>query len=174
MTPLIGIVIAVLAALLAPNVRALVFSVVTLMAVATAIQSWDLGSGMGSNPPDTIQQVSYWVVQVIIISIITGVALATFALRRRRAARRDQSLARPAFSGRRGLAVLGVAVLAVTGVGLVWAYTHEHMVKHHGVGAGNIPATGIVGIVIGLIALVVLGVVLVTGTRSGSRAEVPA
>lgn len=85
MTLLAGIVIAVLAGLLAPTTRGLVGSVVVSMSAATAVQTWYLGSGRGTDPASTIHQISYWFVQVLIVAAITAVAWGIFRLRCRRA-----------------------------------------------------------------------------------------
>lgn len=172
MTPLVGIVIAVITALLAPNRRGLVISVLTLMAAATAVQSWDLGSGRGSNPPDTIDHVSYWVVQAIIITIITAVALGIYRLRVRRAARSGRPLARPATSGRRGISLLAAGTLAMTALLVAAEIVVSHLTTNHGHGAGRIPWTGVLGIVVGVLAIAGLAVAHARGSRA--QREVPA
>jgi heme/copper-type cytochrome/quinol oxidase subunit 2 len=171
MTPLIGILIAVLVALFAPNVRGLVVSELALMAAATAVQTWDLGSGRGSNPADTIDQASYWFVQLIIIAIITALTLGIYRFRLRRAARVGRSPERPAFSGRRGASVLVMSVAAVTGLCLAVAFAMNSSHAHHGVGAGNIPWTGVLGMAIGLLALIGVGIAVVRGTNADNEAR---
>ena len=174
MTPLVGIIIAVLAGLLAPNVRGVAVSVLAPMVAATAVQTWDLGSGMGSNPANTIDQASYWVVQLIIVSIITGLAFGIYRLRLRRATRRGESAQRPALAGRRATLVLGTGVVAMTVVLTAGAVLVNSLHRHHGVGAGTIPWTGVLGIVVGLGLTVGLMVALVIGSRSDRRARVGA
>jgi heme/copper-type cytochrome/quinol oxidase subunit 2 len=170
MTPLVGIVIASLAALLAPNVRALLGSVLIPMVAATAVQTWNLGSGRGSNPASTIDGVGYWLVQLLIISIVTGLAYGLFQRRVRRAERHGRSVVRPAFAGRRGAEVLVAGTVAMTGALIVAALGVDSLHAHHGQGAGNIPWTGVLGMAIGLVALIALRV-LVIRDRNADRAH---
>ena len=137
MTPLIGIVLAIFVAQLAPNVRAVVLSTLVLMVLATAVQTYDLDADWGSNPPSTVHQVSYWIVQLIIISVIMAVALGIFRVRSRRAARRGESLVRPAFSGRRGTLALVKTAVATTVVYFAGAFAADKLRHHHGGGAGR-------------------------------------
>lgn len=171
MTPLAGILIALLAAVLASNTRAVVVAIVTAMIAATAVQTWDLGTGMGSNPPDTIDQASYWVVQLIIISLVTCVGVVIFRLRRRRATSHGQDVARSAFSGSRGTKVLIASVLAMTGLLVVASVVVSRLTKNHGHGAADIPWTGVLGIGVGVVALAVLTVALIFGSRTTRPAD---
>jgi hypothetical protein len=163
MTPLIGIVVAIFVALLAPNVRAVVTSVLVLMVLATAVQTYTLDADWGHNPPSTVHQVSYWIVQLIIIAIIMAVGLGIFRVRSRRAARSGESLVRPAFSGRRGVAALVESALGTTVIYFAGAFAADKLRHHHGGGNESIPWTGVLGIVIGVVALVALAVVLIRG-----------
>jgi hypothetical protein len=168
MTPLIGLIIAIVAAQLAPNVRALLTAVLALMLAATAVQSWDLGAGLGSNPSSTIGEASYWVVQVIIISVMLALAYGFFVLRARRAKRHGRSLERPAFSGRRGVIATALLGTVMTVVGVVGCLIASAARTHNGTGSGNIPWTGVAGISIGLVLLTVLSVALLRDRRSAA------
>jgi uncharacterized membrane protein len=174
MTPLIGIVIAIFVARLAPNVRAVVTSVLVLMVLATAVQTYDIDAAWGSNPPSTVHQVSYWIVQLIIISVIMAVALGVFRVRSRRAARRGESLVRPAFSGRRGVIALVESAVGSTIIYFAGAFAADKLRHHHGGGSGTIPWTGVLGIVIGVVALVTLAVILARGNLVDRRSGVDA
>ncbi len=174
MTPLIGIVLAIFVAQLAPNVRGVVVSMLVLMVLATAVQTYDLDADWGSNPPSTVHQVSYWIVQLIIISVMLGVAIAAFRVRARRAVRRSESLARPAFSGRRGTVALIETSVATTVVYFAGAFAADKLRTHHGAGAGSIPWTGVLGIVIGAVTLVALAVVMIRGNLTDRRTRVDA
>jgi hypothetical protein len=168
MTPLIGLIIAIVAAQLAPNVRALLISVFALMLAATAVQSWDLGAGLGNNPPSTIDEAAYWVVQAVIISVMLAVAYGFFVLRARRAKARGRSLARPAFSGRRGVISTSLIGTGMTVVGVVGCLIASNF-SDRGTSSGNIPWTGVAGISIGLVVLTILGVALVRDRRTVAR-----
>ncbi|HEY3923816.1 MAG TPA: hypothetical protein VGL75_04580 [Acidothermaceae bacterium] len=174
MTPLIGIVTAVFVALLAPNVRAVAGSVLVLMLLATAVQTYDLDADWGSNPPSTVHQVSYWIVQLIIIAVIMGIALGIFRVRSRRAARSGESLVRPAFSGRRGVKALVETALGTTVIYFAGAFAADKLHHHHGGGSGSIPWTGVLGIVIGVAALVALAGALIRGNVLDRRTRVDA
>jgi hypothetical protein len=174
MTPLIGLVVAIFVALLAPNVRAIVTSVLVLMVLATAVQTYDLDADWGSNPPSTVHQISYWIVQLIIISVITAVALGIFRVRARRAARSGESLVRPAFSGRRGVTAVVESAVGTTVIYFAGAFAADKLRHHHGGGNESIPWTGVLGIVISVAALVVLAVVLIRGNIADRRTRVDA
>jgi hypothetical protein len=174
MTPLVGILLAIFVARLAPNVRSVVVSMLVLMALATAVQTYDLDAAWGSNPPSTVHQVSYWVVQLIIISVVLGVALGIFRVRSRRAARRGESLVRPAFSGRRGTVALIETAVGTTVVYLAGAFAAYKLRHHHGGGAGSMPWTGVLGIVIGSVTLVALVVVILRSNIADRRTRVDA
>jgi hypothetical protein len=174
MTPLVGILLAIFVARLAPNVRAVVVSMLVLMVLATAVQTYDLDADWGSNPPSTVHQVSYWIVQLIIISVTLGVALGIFRVRARRAARRGESLVRPAFSGRRGTVALIETAVGTTVVYFAGAFAADKLRHHHGGGAGSIPWTGVVGVVIGAVTLVALVVLILRSNIADRRTRVDA
>lgn len=154
MTPLIGIVIALLAGWLAPSPQTVVIAVLVPLFGATLVQTWDLGADWGSNPPDTIRQVSYWVVQAIIFAIMTGLALGIRWLRLRRTIAGSRAVTHPAFSGRRGTVVLLTSSIVMTAMLFAAAYGLSVVSKHHGQGAGHIPWTGVLGIALGGLVLV--------------------
>jgi hypothetical protein len=174
MTPLIGILLAIFVALLAPNVRGVVVSMLVLMVLATAVQTYDLDADWGSNPPSTVHQVSYWIVQLIIIAVVMAVALGIYRVRARRAERRGESLVRPAFSGRRGVTALVESAVGTTVVYFAGAFAADKLKSHHGGGASHIPWTGVLGIVIGAVTLVALLVVILRGNIADRRTRVDA
>ncbi len=172
MTPLIGLCVAAVAALLAPNTRAVVGCVTIGMLSATFVQTWDLDDDWGSNPPSTVHQLSYWVVQLIVLAVVLAVAVGLFGLRVRRATRTGQSLVRPSFSGRRGAMVLAVSTLALTTVAFAGAYIASKVRSVHGRGQQDIPWTGVLGIVIGLVLIVACVVALRVGLRADRRQRI--
>ncbi len=174
MTPLVGIVLAVFVAMLAPNVRAVVGSVFVLMVLATAVQTYDLDADWGSNPPSTVHQVSYWIVQLIIIAVVMAIALGIFRVRARRSARRGESLVRPAFSGRRGTVALIETAVGTTVIYFAGAFAAHKLGHHHGGGSGSIPWTGVLGIAIGAVTLVALVVVILRSNIADRRTRVDA
>jgi peptidoglycan/LPS O-acetylase OafA/YrhL len=156
MTPIIGLLIAVVAGLVAASWRGVLIGVIPPMLAATAAQSWYLGTGRGHNPPaTTTDSPAYWVVQLIILALICGVAVGIYAVRARRVSRRGGNLV-PLRRGPGGsmLAAATVAGFAAT-LGLMFATDRP---SHPGSGNGNLPVTGVVGIVIAILALAVFGV----------------
>jgi lysylphosphatidylglycerol synthetase-like protein (DUF2156 family) len=156
MTPIIGLLVAIVAGFMASSWRGVLIGVIPPMLAATAAQSWYLGSGRGHNAPaTTTDSPAYWVVQLIIVALICGVAVGIYAIRARRVSRRGGSLV----NARRGpvgsmLAAATVAAFAAT-LALMFATDRP---SHPGSGNGNIPVTGIVGIVVAILAIAVFGV----------------
>ena len=156
MTPIIGLLIAVLAGFLAPSRRGVLAGVIPPMLAITAAQSWYLGTGRGHNSPaTTTDSPAYWVVQLVILALVCGVALGIYAVRARRARRGE---GRAVAARRRPLGLM-LAVGTVAGfagtLGLMFATDRP---SHPATGSGNIPVTGIVGIVVALLALAVFAV----------------
>jgi hypothetical protein len=173
MTPIIGLLVAVLAGFLAPSGRGVLAGVIPPMLAVTAAQSWYLGTGRGHNSPaTTTDSPAYWVVQLIILALICGVALGIYAVRARRAARRGESSESGAVVARRRplgpmLAAGTVAGLAGT-LGLMFATDRP---SHPAVGNGNLPVTGVVGIVVALLAIAVFAVLWLRNRPAHSGAD---
>jgi hypothetical protein len=157
MTPIFGLVVALCAGLLAPRRRAVLTAVIPPMLAMTAVQSWYLGTGRGHNPASTTtDSVSYWIVQVIIIAVMYAIALGIFWLRARRAARRGTSTEQTALPERRLRFLLIAGTVAAFAVTLGYMFTFDRP-AHPGSGNGNLPVTGVVGLVIGVVALAAFG-----------------
>jgi drug/metabolite transporter (DMT)-like permease len=93
MTPIIGLLVAVVAGFAASSRREVLIGAIPPMLAATAAQSWYLGSGRGHNSPaTTTDDPSYWVVQLIIVALVGAVAMGIYAIRARRVHRRGGSL----------------------------------------------------------------------------------
>jgi multisubunit Na+/H+ antiporter MnhC subunit len=160
MSPIIGLFIAIIAGLVATQPRAVVGMVVPPMLGATAAQSWYLGTGRGHNPASTTtNSPAYWVVQVLIITAICGVAAAVCWVRQRRGGR-----ARIMLSGaQRAALLIGTTIAAFTAT-LGFAFLTDRP-KHPGSGNGNIPIGGATAVVIGVAVLVFLAVAWFRRTR---------
>ncbi len=153
MSPIIGIFVAVIAGLVAPRPRWVVAIVVPPMLGATAAQSWYLGTGRGHNPASTTTDSPlYWIAQALIITAICGVAAAICWIRTRRF-----TVERVLPSRSQRLVLIGVATVAAFAATLGFAFVTDRP-KHPGTGSGNIPIGGAVAVVVGLVALVFLGV----------------
>jgi len=74
MTPVAGLLIAILVGLLVRGPRqALVAATPPWLAILLE-QTWLLGSGRGNNPSSTISDPGYWVVQGISLALMLGIA----------------------------------------------------------------------------------------------------
>src|ERR1700689_3387003 len=110
MTPIIGLLIAVITGFAAASRRGVLIGVIPPMLAVTAAQSWYLGTGRGHNPASTTtDSAAYWVVQLVILVLIGAVALGIYTLRARAAARRGDSDAIAAADHRRPLRLLPAA-----------------------------------------------------------------
>jgi hypothetical protein len=160
MTPIIGLLIAIVAGLLAPRPRTAAAIVIAPMLGATAAQSWYLGTGRGHNSASsTTDSPSYWVVQLLIIVAICGVSAAICWVRTRRS-----TVARVLPAGPVAVALLAVAAVAACATTLGYAFVTDRP-KHPGTGNGSPPIGGTVAIFVGLAVLVFLAVVWLRNSR---------
>jgi hypothetical protein len=172
MTPIIGLLIAVLAGFLAPSRRGVLAGVIPPMLAVTAAQSWYLGTGRGHNPPaTTTDSPAYWVVQLVILALICGVAFGIYAVRSRRAARRGESSAGEAAAARRPLGAMLAAGTVAAFAGTLALMFATDRPAHPGAGHGNLPVTGVVGIVVALAAIAVFAVLWLRNRPAASRAD---
>jgi len=156
MTPIIGLLVAVVTGFVASSRRGVLIGVIPPMLAVTAAQSWYLGSGRGHNPPaTTTDSPAYWVVQLVILALICGVAMGIYAVRARRVSRRVGSLVRV----RRGPggSMLGAATVAGFAATLALMFATDRP-SHPGSGNGSLPVTGIVGITVAILAIAAFGV----------------
>jgi peptidoglycan/LPS O-acetylase OafA/YrhL len=170
MTPIIGLLIAVVAGFMASSRRGVLIGVIPPMLAVTAGQSWYLGSGRGHNPPaTTTDSPAYWIVQLVTLALICGVAVGIYAIRTRRVSRHGGSLV----TARRGsggpmLATATVAAFAAT-LALMFATDRP---SHPGSGNGNLPVTGVVGIVVAILAIAAFGVLWLRNRPAQVSADV--
>jgi peptidoglycan/LPS O-acetylase OafA/YrhL len=156
MTPIIGLLIAVVAGFVASSRREVLMGVIPPMLAVTAAQSWYLGSGRGHNPPaTTTDSPAYWVAQLVILALVGGVALGIYAIRARRVSRGGGRLL-PVRRGPGGW-MLGTATVAAFAATLALMFATDRP-SHPGTGNGNLPVTGIIGIVIAILAIASFGV----------------
>ncbi|HTC68836.1 MAG TPA: DUF6223 family protein [Acidothermaceae bacterium] len=160
MSPIIGLFIAIIAGFVATHPRDVVGIVVPPMLGATAAQSWYLGTGRGHNPAGTTTgSPAYWVVQVLIIVAICGVAAAVCWASTRRGAH-GRSLP----SGvQRAVLLAGTTIAAFTAT-LGFAFLTDRP-KHPGTGNGNIPVGGAIAVVVGVAVLLFLAVAWLRRSR---------
>jgi hypothetical protein len=170
MTPIIGLIVAIVTGFIAASRRGVLIGVIPPMLAATAAQSWYLGTGRGHNPAaTTTDSPAYWVVQLIIVALICGVAMGIYAIRARRARGRGGRLV-PLRRGPAG-AMTGAATVAAFGVTLALMFATDRP-SHPGSGNGNIPVTGMAGIVIAILAMAAFGVLWLRNRPARSGADV--
>jgi hypothetical protein len=166
MSPIIGLLVAVVTGFMASSRRGVLIGVIPPMLAITAAQSWYLGTGRGHNPPaTTTDSPADWVVQLIILAVAMGI----YAIRARRVSRRGGRLV-PARRGPAGLMLAAGTVAGFAGtLGLMFATDRP---SHPGSGNGNLPVTGVVGIVIAILAIAVFGVLWLRSRPVRSGADV--
>jgi NO-binding membrane sensor protein with MHYT domain len=170
MTPIIGLLVAVVAGFVASSRRGVLIGVIPPMLAVTAAQSWYLGTSRGHNAPaTTTDSPAYWIVQLIILALICGVAMGIYAVRARRASRHGDSLV-PVRRGPAGAMLAAAAVAAFAGtLALMFATDRP---SHPGSGNGNLPVTGVVGIIVAILAIAVFGVLWLRNRSVPSGADV--
>ena len=170
MTPIIGLLIAVVAGFVASSRREVLAGVIPPMLAVTAAQSWYLGSGRGHNPPaTTTDSPAYWVVQLVILTLVGGVALGLYWIRARRVSRRGGHLV-PVRRGPGGW-MLGTATVAAFAATLALMFATDRP-SHPGTGNGNLPVTGMIGIVVAILAIASFGVLWLRNRTIQGHADV--
>jgi peptidoglycan/LPS O-acetylase OafA/YrhL len=170
MTPIIGLLVAVVVGFVASSRREVLIGVIPPMLAATAAQSWYLGSGRGHNSPaTTTDDPAYWIVQLIILALVGGVAMGIYAVRARRVRHRGDRLV----PVRREPGSWMVATATVAGfsgtLALMFATDRP---GNPGSGDGNLPVTGVVGIVVAILAVAVFVVLWLRNRPVASAADV--
>jgi peptidoglycan/LPS O-acetylase OafA/YrhL len=170
MTPVIGLLVAVVAGFVASSRRGVLIAVIPPMLAVTAAQSWYLGSGRGHNAPaTTTDSPAYWIVQLVILALICGVAAGIYAIRARRASRRGGRLT-PVRGGLGGWMLAAATVAGFAGtLALMFATDRP---SHPGSGNGNLPVTGVVGIVVAILAIAAFGVLWLRNRPAQVSADV--
>jgi hypothetical protein len=169
MTPLAGLIMAVIAGwfVRGPRLAAAVV-VVPFLAVAGA-QTWRIAAGDGTSPPATVigfpQAIGYWVVQAVFLALALGIAGELGFLRARRAVPRDA-----AGAGTRRAAIVAGILAVPTTVFVALYVAGSSPVRHHAA-SGSPPLQGFLGIVLCVVALATLSVPTVMARRSAARAE---
>lgn len=161
MTPVAGLLIAILVGLLVRGPRqALVAATPPWLAILLE-QTWLLGSGRGNNPSSTISDPGYWVVQGISLALVLGIASGLSLWRSRRAG--DN---RRVGASTGSLALVLTLAAAVIGGVIVFSATGNHT----GSGSDAPPLAGVVGLVLGVLVLAVLGIVVLRQHRDHLKA----
>jgi hypothetical protein len=169
MTPLSGLVLALIAGWIVRDARRSAALIVIPYLAVVAAQTWGIASGRGVSPPSTVWPIgpalSYYVVQAIILVLSLGVALLLGAVR----ARQTQSPTGAATAGRRTAIAAAIAGTG-TAVFIAIALLDSSPVAHHST-EGAPPVQGLLGIGLSVVGIVVLSVMLLIGRRSATRAS---
>jgi len=160
MTPIAGLIIAIIAGLLVTNGRRAASVVLVPWLVVLVYQSWYIAGGRAVSPPSTVTQfpsaVSYWLVQAIILAPALGIAAQLGASGSRRHPVATISLARRAWIA----SALGVAASVVIILSGFVLFRHQGgtvSVGHHST-SGSPPVIGMVGILGSYLTCAALGV----------------
>ncbi|MDQ2831672.1 MAG: hypothetical protein M3Y74_21815 [Chloroflexota bacterium] len=164
MTPLAGFIIAILAGLLVrPARRAMAGATLPWLAVL-AVQTWHLSSGHGVNPASTIQDPSYWVVQILIGAATLGIAAGMSAWRSRHVSDPHGG----AMSTARLVTLSAIATLAATAIALPLSIVAS---SGTGTGHGAPPLAGIGGLLACVLALAILAGAEVRARRASDAEQ---
>jgi hypothetical protein len=167
MTPLAGFIAAILAGWIIREPRRAAAAILVPFLAVLAVQTWTLAAGHGDNPPSTINAVSYWVVQAIILAIALGIATQLASVLRARSAAGDG-----AGASRRALQATAV-LLAATAASLTGIVLDSKPVLHHNANS-PLPWYGAAGILACVASLVVLTVLRTRQRRAGARQQLAA
>jgi hypothetical protein len=167
MTPLAGFIAAILAGWIIREPRRAAAAILVPFLAVLAVQTWTLAAGHGDNPPSTINAVSYWVVQAIILALALGIATQLASVLRARSAAGDG-----AGASRRALQATAV-LLAATAASLTGIVLDSKPVLHHNANS-PLPWYGAAGILACVASLVVLTVLRTRQRRAGARQQLAA
>ena len=163
MTPLAGLIAAIVAGWFVRDPRRAVLTVIPAFLVVLAIQTAGIALGDGQSPPSTVTSypgaLGYWLVQVIILAPALGIAAELGALRARPAQADDSP-----GSGRRAVIVAVLLTLAA-GVFAAIEAAEAAPVLHH-TASGSPPAWGFAGIGLLIVTLAVLSTLLLRRRRA--------
>jgi Na+-driven multidrug efflux pump len=166
-TPLAGFVAAILAGWIIREPRRAAAAVLVPFLAVLAVQTWTLAAGRQDNPPSTINAVSYWIVQAIILAVALGIATQlAIVLRSRSTGGDDAGASRRALQATAVLLILTAAFL--TGVVLT-----SKPVPHHNA-SSPLPWYGVVGILACVASVLVLTVLHIRLRRAGARQKLAA
>jgi hypothetical protein len=169
MTPLAGLIMAVVAGWFVRGPRLAAAAVVVPFLAVAGAQTWRIAVGDGTSPPGTVigfpQAIGYWVIQAIFLALALGIAAELGFLRAHRALPRDAA----AGAGRRAVIVSGILAIP-TAVFVALYVAGSSPVRHHAA-SGSPPAQGFLGIILCVVAFAALSVLTFRARRAAARAE---
>lgn len=173
MTPIAGLIIAVIAGLLVRSERRAASVVLVPWLAVLAYQSWYIASGRAISPPSTVTQfpsaIGYWLVQVVILAPALGIAAQLGASTSRRHAVGAIVLARRAWTA--SVLCVAAAVLVVLFGFVLFPHQGGTVTAGHHSAHGSTPLIGTVGILGSYIGCAALGVRTLVRRRTSKRAE---
>lgn len=172
MTPIAGLIIAMIAGFMVANGRKAASVVLGPWLVVLAYQSWYIASGRAISPPSTVTQfpstIGYWLVQVIILAPALGIAAQLGASGLRRHPVSAIVPARRVWMA----SAFGVAAAVVAIVFGFVLFPHQGgtVAAGHHSSSGSPPLIGMVGILGSYIGCAALGVRTLVRRRASKRA----
>jgi hypothetical protein len=170
MTPLAGLIIAIIAGWTVHETRRAAAVVVVPYLAVLAVQTWSLAVGDGVSPPSTVshlpEAIGYWLVQLIFLVVALGIAAMLASLRARRGHDHSQR-------SRRQAAIASAFLLVAAALFVIGAVLTSAPVAHHTAG-GNPPLVGYLGMILCAVVLAGLGLITITHRRNAARARVDA
>jgi hypothetical protein len=169
MTPLAGLIMAIIAGWFVRGPRQAAATVIAPFLAVLGAQTWRIAVGDGSSPPRTViglpQAIGYWVIQAIFLALALGIGAQLGFLRARRTAQRQ------AATGSSRRAVIVSVILAVPTAVFVGLYVAGSSPVPHHAASGSPPAQGFLGIILCVVAFAALSVLTVQARRSAARVE---
>lgn len=172
MTPLAGFVLAIVAGWITRDARRAAAIIVIPFLAMTALQTYGIADGRGVSPPDTVWPLNggslpYYVVQLLIVAAVLGIAMLLGAARAQRAAYGTDNTG---LDRRTTIATIVAAVL--TAGYCTGAWLDSAPVRHHSSG-GSPPAQGLIGFGVIILSLIVLGSRAIAARRRAGKAAQP-
>ena len=162
MTGLVGLFLGLLAGWKLADRFQVVVAVLVPFQLVLLIQTVGIALGKGVSAPDTVDDAAYYVVQVLILSFVLGIALQLSALRFGRAATQPVGRAfAVALIGNLGFVALTLALFE-----FAHSVVDPGSTAHHS--AGGPPIAGMIGILLTVLICIGLGCVTLGRRRSAA------
>jgi hypothetical protein len=173
MTPVAGLIIAIITGLLVTNGRRAASVVLVPWLVVLGYQSWYIASGRAISPPSTVTHfpsaIGYWLVQAIILAPALGIAAQLGAIGARRHALSAADLTRRAWLAT-ALSVSASVIIIVLGFVVFRREGGTIAAGHHSTD-GSPPLIGELGLLLSFLTCAAIGVMTFRQRRYAAPAE---
>ncbi len=169
MTPFAAFIIALIAGLSVRGPRRAVIAAIPPWLAVLLVQTWSLPAGLEQNPASTIGEPSYWIVQLIALGFLVGIAAGVAQLRswHVKPVGFDKSAAPDNQWRWRSAMAEVLAIVVAAGVSLASLRTDVYRVELVPPGAlHGMPLTGAVGLAVCLITVAALGITCLRASRT--------